>query len=201
MTIKIFLSIILFSVLSACHTKNVQDKAKPATPKALTNENSSYEISSKRSYDDMVESLYDELVSKDADLAKLEEKVDDLDKSKDDTTGAFQKFNAKNQSYFSSADRHANAIKDSVLRNKMKLLVSANLANYTASISKHTELMQTIESKETTMSDLHTILKIIRTLPLIEKFQKENLPNTKSLEGYISQQEQTIKIADTLAKK
>jgi hypothetical protein len=35
-------------------------------------------------------------------------------------------------------------------------------------------------------------------LPLIEKYQKDNLPSTKPLKGFIKQQDQTISQADTL---
>jgi hypothetical protein len=38
-------------------------------------------------------------------------------------------------------------------------------------------------------------------LPLIEKYQNDNLPTTKSFEGYVKQQDKTIELADTLIKK
>lgn len=34
----------------------------------------------------------------------------------------------------------------------------------------------------------------------MEKYQKDNLPNKKQLEGFIKQQDQTINLADTLVK-
>ncbi|GAB2670787.1 hypothetical protein GCM10027036_25140 [Flavihumibacter cheonanensis] len=52
-----------------------------------------------------------------------------------------------------------------------------------------------------TISDLHNVLKIIRTLPLIDKYQNDNIPNTKSLEDYLKKQDKVITIADTLTKK
>lgn len=201
MTIQIFISTILVFTLASCDNTRAKQNHKQDTPKALEEKSSSYEIISKRSNDDLVESIYNELVSKDIDLKNLETKIDELNKSKKDTTELFNNFNAKNQSYFTSADRHVFNIKDSLLREKIKNVVANQLTKYNSKISMHNELLKVIEEKQMTISDLHNVLKIVRTLPLIDKYQKENLPNIKSLEGYIKQQENTIQIVDTLSKK
>lgn len=200
MTTKIIIPILVLT-LASCSDNRTQDKPKQETPKALEDKSSSYEIISKRGYDDLVESLYNELVSKDIHLKKLEDKIEELNNSKSDTTELFDKFNGKNQSYFSSADRHVSEIKDSLVRDKIKNLVTTQLTKYNSRIARHNELLKLIETKQMTISDLHNVLKIVRTLPLIDKYQKDNLPNTKSFEGYIKRQEETIKLADTLSKK
>lgn len=51
------------------------------------------------------------------------------------------------------------------------------------------------------IADLHTVLRIVRTLPLIDKYQKDNLPAAKSLDDFIKQQDAAIKLADSLAGK
>ena len=200
MTIKLFIPILVLT-LASCNENRTQDKPQQETPKALEDKSSSYEIVSKRGYDDLVESLYSELVSKDIDLKKLEDKIDELKKSKSDTTELFDKFHGKNQSYFGSADRHVSDIKDSLIRDKIKNLVAAQLTKYNSGIARHNELLKIIEANQMTISDLHNVLKIVRTLPLIDKYQKDNLPGTKSFEGYIKHQQETIQLADTLSKK
>ena len=140
-------------------------------------------------------------MTKDIDLKKLEDKIDELNKSKNDTTELFDKYDGKNQSYFSSADRHVVDIKDSLLRNKMRIIVTNQLSKYNSRIGKHNELLKIIDAKQMTISDLHNVLKIVRTLPLIDKYQKDNLTDTKSFEGYIKQQEKAIQLVDTLSKK
>ena len=201
MTTKIFISTILVLTFASCDNTRIRDKPKQETPKALEDKSSSYELVSKRGYDDLVESLYNELVTKDIDLKKLEDKIDELNKSKNDTTELFDKYNGKNQSYFSSADRHVVDIKDSLLRNKMRIFVTNQLSKYNSRIGKHNELLKIIDAKQMTISDLHNVLKIVRTLPLIDKYQKDNLTDTKSFEGYINQQEKAIQLIDTLSKK
>ncbi|WP_343671009.1 hypothetical protein [Chitinophaga sp.] len=201
MTKKIFLSIFLVFTLAACHNNRTQDKPIQEGPKALEDKSAFEMISKGRRGDDLVEGLYNELVSKDDELKRLEAMIDDLNSSKGDSTASFDKFNGKIQSYFRSIDFRVSEISDSLLRNEMKLLVASNLTKYNSRIAKHSGLLKTIGQKEMKISDLHTVLKIVKTLPVIEKYQKDNMPNTGKLEGFIKQQDQTINLADTLVKK
>lgn len=201
MTTKIFLSTILVFILASCHNNRIQDKPQQETPKALE-DNSSFDVVSKgRHADDLLESLYSELVSKDVELKRLEVKINDLNSSKNDSIELFDKFNGKIQSYFRSIDRNVSEIEDSLLRDKMKLLIASSLTKYNSRIAKHNELLKALAINEIRISDLHTALKIVRTLPLVEKYQLDNLPTTRQLEGFIKQQYQAINLADTLIKK
>lgn len=200
MTAKICLSIVVLT-LAACNGNRKDEKTIPETPKALEDKSSSYDVVSKRGNEDLVENLYKELVSKDKDLKKLEDRVRELSSSQSDSTELFDNYNEKNQDYFRSAERHLTDIKDSLVREKMKNLVALQLANYNSRIARHNELVKIIQERQITIADLVTLLKITRTLPLIEKYQKDNLPGTKSLDGYIKEQEAVIKLADSLAGK
>ncbi|MBO9730279.1 MAG: hypothetical protein J7623_16685 [Chitinophaga sp.] len=200
MTMKVCLSAVFVLTLVSCHNRRAQDPP-PQTPKALEDK-SSFEIISKRGPgDDLVESLYGELISKDAALKRLELNINDLDNSKQDSTASFNKFDGKIQSYFRSADRNTSTIKDSLLRSKMKTLIANHLATYHARIAPHNELLKTITENDISIADLHQVLKIVRTLPVIEKYQQDNLPDTKQLKGFIKEQNQTIALADSLVKK
>lgn len=196
MTTKIFLPAILVLALVSCENNRTQQ-----TPKALTIQSPSFDYTSKRGYDDLVESLYKELVSQNIDLKKLEDKIDALQKSKGDTLNLLNQFTEKNQSYFNSVDDHISGIQDSLLRDKMKALIANNLAKYNASIVRHNELLQLIQAKNLTINDLHKILKIVRTLALMEQYQRDNLPDIRSLEGYVKRQDDVINYADTLIQK
>ena len=198
---KIFIPTLIVLTLFSCNNDQ-QKSSRPndTIPTALADNKSSYEIISKRAYEDMVESLYNELVSKDIKLKELETTIDELKKSKGDTIEPFDNFNRKNLSYFNSVDIHVSAIKDSLLRMKMKKLVEVQVAKYNASIKGHEGLLSLISSKELTMDDLHQVLKIVKTLPMIDKYQTNSLPSKKPLEKYIEKQKQTIRLADSLSK-
>ncbi len=201
MSNKLFVLSFLVIILVSCNNKRKQESPKKEIPKALEVNKSSIEIRYLKSYDDLIESLYSELVNKNMDLKEVEERIDKLKSSKKDSIDVFDNFINKNQSYFSSANSQIEGISDSVLRNRMRNLIEGNMTKYNSSIVKHNELLKMIETNNLTVSDLHRILKIVRTLPLMEEYQKENLPGTNSLEGYINRQDEAIKLAETLSNK
>lgn len=61
MKTQIIISTFIILTLASCDNSRTQDKKKEETPKALEDKSASYEILSKGSYDDLVESLYKEL--------------------------------------------------------------------------------------------------------------------------------------------
>jgi len=185
----IFISIVLIA-LTSCNRHKKQPQQN--VPKALEEQKSTYSLISKRGNDDLVESLYGEVADQTPALKKLEEDLDAINNSKEDSLEGFQKYHSKNKSYYNSAQNHTGRIQDSLLRERIKNLVQASQSNYNSFTAPHDNLLKSIESKETSLSDLHIALKIIKTLPVINKYQKNNLPNTKSLEGYLQQQTNTI---------
>ena len=187
--------------LYSCNNSRRQDKQQNETPKALEDKGSSYEIISKRGYDDLLESLYKELANKTPELKELEKQIENLTESKSDSTELFSKYDGKSQNYYQSANSNVGQIKDTILKERMTQLIYNSLTSYNSLVSKHNDILRSIRIKDVSLNDLHLILKITRTLPLIDKYQKENRPSTKSLEGYSTQLDKTIKYADTLTKK
>lgn len=199
---KPILSTFIFLTLFSCDNPRMESKPNQEIPKALDDTKSSYDIVSKSGrYEDLVESLYAELSEKTPELSQLEDKIENLRKSKGDSTESFNQYNQKNQAYFSSVNGHIEQIKDVVLREKMKALITANLSKYNSKVSPHLDLLKAIDDKNVTLNDLHAVLKITRTLPLIEKYQKESLPATKSIKEFSKRLDETLKYADTLVKK
>ncbi len=183
-------SIVLIAILSCNRDK--RQSPQQNVPKALEEQNSTYSLITKRGNDDLFESIYQELTDETPALKKLEEDIIVVNSSKEDSLETFQKFNSKNNSYYGSAQNHVGIIQDSVLRERMKNMVQSSLSNYNSLTSAHNDILKSIASKEMSLGDLHVALKIIKTLPVIGKYQKANLPNTKSLEGYSQQQTKTI---------
>ena len=148
-----------------------------------------------------MESLYKELADKTPELKDLETKLDALSASKSDSTEQYDKYNGKNGSYYSSADNHIKQINDSTLRKKMNSLISSSLTKYKSKIYRHTELLKYIDKKTMTLGDLHEMLIITTTLPLIEKYQNDNLPTTKSVSGYKKQLDKVLYMENNLLQK
>ncbi len=141
----------------------------------------------------MVESLYSELVDKTPELKNLESEITAVRESQKDSTESFETYNGKNQSYYTSANNHAAQIQDSVLREKMKSIISSSSTKYKTRIAAHSNLLDNINKKNIALNDLHYMLKLVRTLPLIEKYQIDRKPSTKPLEGFERQLDKTLK--------
>ncbi len=198
---KPLIHFILLIMFASCDNRPQQQTKTDDALDVLQAEDDPYSLSERKAHNDLVEKIYKELVSKNLDLKDIEDQIANLKRSQGDSSQQFEIFDAKNQSYFISANRQIAQISDSLLRDKMKLLIADNMAKYNLSVASHRDLSKMIQTNQLTLSDLHNILKIVRTLPIIEQYQKKSLPETRPLEGYIELQEKTIKLADSLAKK
>lgn len=196
---KIFIYGIVICTAFSCKDAEKQTNDKE-TPAALQDDKS-YNIVSKRGSEDLIENLYADAVSKDSALKKLDASIHEIRDGKSDSLKKFDIYDGKNQDYFASAKSHVKGIKDSLLRTSLTALIAKNLEEYNTSISSHQKLVKSIDTKMISLNDLELALKISRTFPLIKKYQKENLPDQKSILNLTQKIDQTIKVADTLYKK
>jgi hypothetical protein len=63
------------------------------------------------------------------------------------------------------------------------------------------ELLKTVEFKTANLNDIHVILKVFKTLRVIEEYQKTNLPSTKPIENLINEYNKAIQKTESLTKK
>ena len=199
---QILISTLVLLILVSCDNSGNKEKPEQQQeiPTALQDKGSSG-IISKRGYENLLESLYKELATNTPELNELEIKIKSLSESKDDSTKLFDRYNGKNQYYYSSADSHVKQIKDSILRKRIKLLISASLTRYNSKIYRHSEILKSIDKKTMTLDDLHEVLMITTTLPIIENYQNDNLPATKSIDGNSKQLDKVLNIEDALLQK
>jgi hypothetical protein len=193
---------ILFSFVS-CKRPGNEPAASPGTPAALQEKSSSSEIglSKSRNDDDLVESLYAELLEKNPKLKELEKTIDDLNDQKSDSGKIFGKYDSKNISYYNAAQQHMGTISDSILRLRIKAIIDNSLNKYNNNVARHKNLISMINSKDITLENLHIVLKIVKTLPVMEKYQIENLPSTKPMERVVHNFDKAIQQTDSLTKQ
>lgn len=202
-------SLILFACMllafASCTESRPQEKPAQEVPKVLQDDKStSIDIvkrGSKRRAANILEGVYEELAERTPELKQLEKEIDDLNRSRHDSTNRYVLFCEKNDDYFKEANNYAGEMRDSLLRTRLKDLVAASMARYNSTISGHENIMNTLDHKKNTLDDLFTALRVIRTLPLMEQYQRESLPDIKSLSGYQQRLDQTIRHADTLTRK
>lgn len=196
---QIFTSFLFVIVFLAC---NNSKKNQTNTPVALESNSSNYSSFSKSKlrYEDLVDLLYEELLSQNVDLKQLEEDIQQIENSKKDSLSLFEFFDEKNKNYFLSAQLKISKINDSLLREQMNVLISKSLEKYEQQTTQHQVFLEIIKNNDLNIQDLKQVIKIVKTLPLIETYQSKNLPNSKSLNGFAQQQEIIIQQQKQLAK-
>lgn len=188
--------IILISIIAwSCRQKPVK-RGPTVLPGKKVDVSSIY----KKRSGDLVEALYDELVSGSKELTELELAIKDLKKQTPDSLKDYKTFHQHNTVFYDLAGKKVNAMTDSVLRKKMLLLINHSRKQYTDSISRLKELDSLINRRTNTINDLHTILKLVKTLPLIEDFQKTNRPPALPAEGALQNLDTMINRIDSLVK-
>lgn len=199
---KLLVTLFAF-LLFACNQRKPAVQQQPPVPKALEEKNSSgYELISKsRSYDNLIDDLYTEILQTNASLQELETEFNTIDNKADDSLKTYNQFNDKNNNYYAAAKQYAAAINDSVLKKQMEELVKKSEETYRKHTASHEQLIKKKEELVSHLKNLHTALMLAVTLPVMEKYQKEHLPSTKPLHAINTQYAILIQKADTLIKK
>lgn len=199
---QLFILFVLgITMFVSCRNDRETPETIVKTPSAvLTDNNSSYSF--KRGKENLVLELYDELVDKTPSLKVLEKNYRQLNASKEDSLKQFSEFDGNNKSYYADAINFTNSIKDSVLRLKMKQMLEDSKKIYDTSVSKHHAILNSIDVKTAKLKDLRAMLVIERTLQMMEQYQKESIPTTKSPEGYAKEVDKmTNQVNKELSKK
>ncbi len=195
----IFLVVLFFS----CE-ENREDKfqAKKDTPKALQNSDELDVNSFKsRKGTNLVSELYQELMEKNPELRKLEDSRNEFNEGHQNYINRFDEYDSKSQEYYRDANLFVKTINDSILRKKIEHLLTHNEEKYKHIISKHTGLQNDLSKLSSTIEDRLIVLKVLLTLEQIEKYQKDNLPDTKELSSLIRKGNKVSLEVDSISPK
>lgn len=193
-------TILLIFLVSCSNGQTKNDKAAPAeTPQAL--QDNKLEIKSYSRSGDLIEELYQELVDKTKLLKKLEDDLDAFSPEPNKLKEKFDKYDSKSKSYYSSANYKTMAITDSLLRKKIISLIATSSRQYANNTEELNSLLKQVNANNSTLNDYHNVLKIVLTLPMIEKYQKENKLDKTEFKNLIKNQELLISRTDSLTPK
>lgn len=192
-----FLCACLF--LHACTTKS-QPAQKENTPAPLQDKKMEDVSFSKRGADDMVESLYKDLKKKNTNLQDLEKQINQQPGILQDSLDILNHFEEKNNQYYSAAEAYIKRLSDSTLRKDMNELISASIKNHKNSMLPLKNLTETINSKKVKLKDVYTVLKLVKTLPLIQNYQQSHTPSVSLLSGINGEYDKIISTAEKMAK-
>jgi hypothetical protein len=178
------LSVIMLSVLiSACnHQVDTGERDNKANvPQALTDNNS--DLLSKRYYhsESLVNSLYTDLTNTQPELKSIEDELKLYRQMNEDSLQLFNSFHSKSANYYSDANDILASINDPVLKERLQVLINNSESSYKQKIASHLALKKDIDNNNTSIEGLHQALKIVATLPVLERYQKDNQPRVKAM--------------------
>ena len=200
---KYLINILTLSTLTLLFSCNEpqreSDKKQPEkeNPKPLQTDESA--IKSFRGQFDLTQELYDELVSKNADLQKLEKDIEDFNPNT--ASEKYFTYDNKSTNFYNSADEKSTSINDSLLRKRISSLILTSKDKYQNRTNELKSILKHISQNKLTLHDHHVVLKIILTLPLIEKYQKDNIPDKNEFNSLDTEQQKLIKRTDILTPK
>lgn len=181
--ISFILLVTLF--LSSCNsdTGNVdKNPSVEATPTTLNEEYSNLDFRSfsKRS-GNLVDRLTDEARNKNKALDLLMNRIETIDSYEEDNLDEYSEFINNNRNYWRSALGYINQISDSTTKHELESLITKYKKEYSQKISAHQSAVQQIEAQKLQLKDQKILLKILVTIPMINNYQKNELPDINSL--------------------
>ncbi len=194
-TIFIMLTLTLLCSCGGDQPKS-NDIHEKESPKALQDDN--LEIRKYSRSGDLVEELYAELVDKFSELKKLEKDLNELSSKPNELTRPFHNYNNKSMNYYNSVDFTVNSINDSLLKKKVLTLIATSKSKHSARTAEMNAIIKRISQNIESLNEHYSVLKIVLTLPLIEKYQAENLPSKKELNDLIKEQQKLIQRIDRI---
>ncbi|MDI9862294.1 hypothetical protein [Flectobacillus roseus] len=155
--------------------------------------------SSFRGQHDITQELYDYLVSKNVALQQLEKDIENFNSN--EASEKYAKYDNKSSNYYTSAGNNITSIEDSLLKKRISFLITSSKNKYQNRTHELQSILKHISQKNLTLHDHHTALKIILTLPLIEKYQKDNIPDKNEFNLLDAEQQKLIKRIDSVTPK
>lgn len=149
---------------------------QPELPKALQEPSLVDEVaeySGRGSGRDLVDALFADVLKSDTALQHLFNDIEAQHRNHGDSTERWEDFEQKNLAYYTSAKHHAEHIADTVMRAAEFDRLRASQARYVASVLSARALDSAYMAKRSTLNDVEELVKIQRTLALMERYQKE----------------------------
>lgn len=174
----------LLLLLAACgHGPGADTEA---VPKALQDPSVIHEVKgslSRSEYrSDLVEALFAEEVEKDTALAGLVKDLDRQHLRHPDSIRTYLRYAERITGYHADAAQWYNSMSDSLLRIDIRQRNAAALERFHALTEGHRRAMRAYDSLAQRNADLLILLKLRRTLPVLEAYRESALPGTGVLE-------------------
>lgn len=188
---KIIITSALSLLIISCEQKSENN---PLDNNVVDHVESSSSISLKgaRGKGNMVFDIYSELLKNDKSLQNLEQKIENVSKETNSVISEYQKILNKSENYYDDAKQLTMSITDSMVKKEIERDIKFSSERYDLKTKKIKDLIVQINKNTNIIQDQHTIFKIKKTIPEIEKYQNAHPLKTDSLENFINKQTQLL---------
>lgn len=198
--IKLISVSLLIIFISSCSDRKGQND-QGETPDAFQDKELISDISSwKRGYYNLVEDLYSEIKEKNEELQTIDKNIEQIAEDNYKDTKEIYKFFSNNKNYYTDASSYTASLQDSILKNKIDLLLLKSEENFNAASINLNLLKETLKNKEQELSDLYKAMKIVITLHTIENYQINEIPDTSAANNLIDRYENLIETVNIKIK-
>ena len=184
-------AIVIISLLFSC-TKNTKEEnnTQNETPEVFQDKEIISDITSwKRGYYSIIEELYSEIKEQNEELQALEKNIEQITEDNYRDTKEIYKYISNNQNYYTEAKSYITSIQDSILKEKINVILVKSENDFNTYTENLNLLKETLKRKEQELTDLYSAMKIIITLHSMEKYQNNDFPDTSAVKKLIERYE------------
>lgn len=132
-------------------------------------------------YKDLVDELYDQAAKQNDNLGSIEDDIAKFYKKKDEALEKYNSFTSYNNRYYTDAKAKAGLIADAAAKQKANDIINKSETDYKIKLTDWQASIAILNARERELKDLHGLLQIIITEPMIAKYQGSNLPDNSKL--------------------
>lgn len=177
------------SLLISCSTdKKDPEELINETPTAI-DVPSSYDIASYKDRgwkENIIERLFKEAIDKNNEVTIVNESIEIAAKIYEDSLKEYTKFVNINEDYWKTANSYISNISDTVVRHSIKEVFDKAELNYCNSKKELINLRDKITLEKERYDNQVLLLKLVVTLPMIQNYQKNELPDSSKLNDILT---------------
>ena len=136
----------------------------------------------------LIDEIYFELTKNDVRLKMLDDEINLIIKKSKELIAQKEKILEKPTEYFNNVNGKIMNITDSLLKKEMQNFIKPSLENFNKKKEDLRLIVMQIQRNNRKITEFYDAFKIKKTLPEIEKYQKQNPLNLNDLDKMISEQ-------------
>jgi|GEM_PF-2355521 len=149
---------------------------------------------------DIIQELFDEAVENDKGLKAVTSALEQVRELKSDSLGSYRTYMRNNQHYWDALARYSGQLSDSTLQRDVLKLVGKLKDKQSKRTSLLNKLVADIDSTERILADMEILMKIIVTEPMMDNYQRNELPSIQTLESVKHTLDSSVGIVEPYTK-